>query len=566
MAGNVVQTHLRAIDTCLSERLGVLEATTERQRDVIHYLKVCLRQIAQNKAHAIEDTEPQPQPRAEDKTLDARPARHIIESKDSPPSGAEGKEVNRSNSSLEDILARARVMRQSQAQAKASSTAASSSSQSKQGSAKRGTSTSRQVFNARSALALSSTSSSPSPSAAATSSSALAATRAKEALDKHAPREARGPSGGALFSSSSSGAKDHSTPAPLHCSARPCSTALQDDVYAQLALLTSSSSTTLLRPWGQGPNACSGPTVATSPELFAAQATLLTRLRGRHGGALGSAELPPSLCFLMVERERLRAAGVQAGSAKPRPGQVRCPGGEDREDEEDNEGDAPGGPPANLLPMLQQLRQQYDKTWRARLERTSSAGLSPQERMDLLTLWYRTHTCLEVYAHLRGGAAGGEVGGDVGSDRGGSRGSECGSRKDSSGSGSGSGGVVTDPDGDYIAGLIAELLSPLPAQAPVAIPRKLAALASREWAAAARRAVEDYHAVLQARIDFVLESLCGRVVLKSVVRGLRVCADLQRDGVDCQEDWVEALKAYQAVYCLLVKHAQNYNGVLFLNK
>lgn len=535
---NALEGQLQAVDALLSERLGVLEATTERQRDVIHYLKVCLSQIVQNKA------EPPPPPTTQG--AEAKSEAIKAESR----AEQQGKETSRSNSSLEEILARARVMRQSQAQAKAAPSSSSSAS-----SAKRGTPSSR--------------ASAPTPAA-----------KLRAAQDKGAPRDARitnnssnsninnnnNNSSSYSRSSSSSDAKSTPfsppTPPPSHAPAASSrSTIWQDDVYAQLSLLTAPSSSSV-RAWAHGPAGCSGPAVATTAELFAAQATLLTRLRRRDRGGgpgqsasrsvsgsgsgsrscseRGAVELPPSLCFLLVERERLRAAGVHG----QHPQHKAEKGDSDIAAEASDPPAAP--PPANLLPMLAQLRQQYDKTWRARLERPSGqgqGGLTPHERMELLTLWYRAHVCLGVYA--RG----------CGVDQGCVEGSAV-PRPASS--------PATDVDSAHIAALLTELLRPLPAQAPVPVSRKLAVLCSGEWAQAARRDVAAFHAVVQGRVDFVLESLCGRVLLKSLLRGLRVCADLQRDGVECRETWVEALRAYQAVYCLLVKQGAVYNSCLFL--
>jgi len=296
------------------------------------------------------------------------------------------------------------------------------------------------------------------------------------------------------------------------------------DLQAQLAILTNPAVSALALPSGGEEDGAPhrGAALTQSRELWAAQAGLLTRLRG-------VPSFPPSLCFSLVEEERLLAAGVRpatTAAAASAPPVNASP---------------PTEPPhANLQPMLQQLQQQFDKVWKSKLERQGPAQLGAQDRVELLRMWYRLQKCLQVYAHVRGSPSALAAPATAPANT----------------------TVGAGAEEERVAGLLGELIAPLPLLAPTPTPSKLQTLASPDWKAQARRCVDDFHAALQSRVEFTAETAVGKVFLKSVLRGLRACVEAPEDA----ERWKDALRAYRAAHCLLLRQAQSATSCLFITK
>lgn len=449
---NLAGRFLSEVDDAITERLAILEQAHERQRAVLHFLKKCKEEKDAGLDHSDAKIDSPTQSSTKQSTKDDTSVTAHSSSQSTTSTNDAASTPRSSNSSLEEVLTRARVLRQT----KQSSSAPPSRERVGSGSKSRAVvkSSPMDITSTKLHQALS-----------------IAKSQPKEPITKHA---------------------------------QPCASedkevslkgAVADenlsDLLAQLAITTSPSY-----------SRTTSHALSTTKELYLAQAGLLSRLHGRPS-------LPPSLHYEVVEIERLQSSGTRRSPPVPTP--------------------VSPTPPTNLLPMLQQLRMQYEKQWRTRLQ---GGELSSPDKIGLLTLWYRTRKTLQVYDGLRNGLK---------IER------------------------VDESDEAKVWAMVGELVDTLPPFAP-RTPGKLTTLASKEWLAQSKRHVAEHYGSLQSRVEFTVESGLGKVFLKDVVKRLRECVARSSDDERGLREWQDALKAYRAAYSLLLKQAQNSNSCLFIHK
>ena len=462
---------LDSLEAAVSERLSALEAQHARQRQVLAFLRLC-----------------REEKRAKEAAADAKlegVAEEQVQDKPKPDASVTG-----SNGSLEDVLARARVMRQVKQQQQHQASSSSSAQDSKKDSKTKSKSL---LLSGKLNAALD-----------------LAKAQPKKGETHEPPQDRFAKTNSPLPLAPQSPERNKTSPVA--------------DLQAQLAILTNPAISALALASGGGEDGAPhrGAALTMSRELWAAQSGLLTRLRG-------VPSFPPSICFSLVEEERLLAAGARPATTAA--AQAQRP----------NTAPKSEPPHANLQPMLQQLQQQFDKVWKSRLERQGPAQLGVQDRVELLRMWYRLQKCLQVYSHLRGSPSALAAPAPATST---------------------ATAAAAGAEEERVAGLLSELIAPLPLLAPTPAPSKLQTLASPEWKAQARRCVDDFHSALQSRVEFTAETAVGKVFLKSVLRGLRACVEAPEDA----ERWKDALRAYRGAHCLLLRQAQSATSCLFITK
>ena len=637
---------LERLEASVEERISFLEESNQRQRDVLAFFK-------QVKAEKLEREREREELRNQEFERQQVEQERVLKSSQGPqpplspssispdnkndcfPADGETVSAKSSSSSLEDILARARVLRQSASKQGKQAGQSHARPQAKGQDLKR--SSSQNKLEAALAIAKA------QPKAQAKSQ--VPRVGQAKAQPKTHPRSQ--PRGGASSAALGGGgvakkrppwvtealpppqssqfarprpplpalptqSQPHQSPPQKH-PPLPRRSALED-FLAQAAIVTNPFHVPFcyLSPGEPGYHPTMGHRgsgLMPSSEVLMAQAAALSKIEGRP-------TFPPSLCFTLVERERLVEAGVRLSSASSSSTPPVNRGQSE---------DIP--PPANLLPMLQQLRQQFERVWATRLQRAQAqakakasaygcnstglglaAELSPSERTELLTMWYRWHKLLELYKAmhpprpgskeamaklLAAAAASPQLSPGARAAAAAAVAKKAASattdRKSVAGSsgGSGSGRKAQEAEDEEersarrrLADMHEELISTMPLLAPLPLPSPLPAfaqaasssgggssglrvLASKEWLKSAHDAVDSFHDALQSRVEFVAETGLGRMLFRELHTRLRRCQDKDKDGrregggtgAELGE-WREALRVYRAAHCVLVERAQ----------
>jgi hypothetical protein len=392
----------------------------------------------------------------------------------------------------------------------------------------------------------------PKDSAATTHGRALAAS-SREKMDEPPP-------------AGSAAASRAASPAPSYAFAR-C-------LRSQLELLLLPSSKKHWEPKRALKEAANA--AVPSAELLESQAALLTQL-------VGYPALPPSIAFECLQDIRLRSAEksplAHRTSAEEKEAWL-----DDAEDAVAAQARRDCYAAANASRIA---RDEYQKHWRLRLERAPMSSLSPTERRQVVSIWYRLHICSQVFEdaqrRLRGVHGGGTHAPAQAASHSafvlGGAGSECGTERDARQQGKSAGGVgvgvgagglggagcpdkdkvpTRDPDVERINGLLQDLVLSFPAapmQPPAATAaankhmhmqahsqgsgharaqndRKKGGLAATPALANAQLQLQaqaqmraDFHEALRSRVQYVVEAAVGGFMARDVVRQLRQCCE-----------------------------------------
>ena len=340
-----------------------------------------------------------------------------------------------------------------------------------------------------------------------------------------------------------------------------------------------------------------------SSELIESQAVLLTQLAGYPS-------MPPSIAFEAVRSQRMNR--IDAKNNTDIKVGVACEG-----DEEEEVIIAQAKRDCYAAANASRsARDEYQKHWRHRLKRTPVSCLNISERQQLVSIWYRLHSCAKVYeaAQLRlrrlrqvpsiaaTAAATAAAGGlhskqrqhsfqDSGEhdieNRGGGSASITSNRKEED---------ADDTDVAKIRTLLRDLIHSFPQRAPVPAPPVHGLPASQghghlhSQANMERRQAQlqekaqtqlrtEFHDALKSRIQYVIEAAVGGFLLRDVVRCLRHCceqkmaapgtgAGAEAEAAGCSvEQWQEALRSYRALHtCLLTDGASDPSSCMFMHK
>jgi hypothetical protein len=347
-----------------------------------------------------------------------------------------------------------------------------------------------------------------------------------------------------------------------------------------------------------------------SAELLESQAALLTQLTGYP-------TLPPSIAFECLQDIRL-----QSNEKTP---QVHRSGIEEKEAWLDDAEDAVAAKArrdcyaaANASRIA---REEYQKHWRHRLERAPMSSLSPAERRQVVSIWYRLRVCSQVFEdaqrrlrNVNKGEANSpaRAASDIGLARGGLSQRASDEYQQGKYGGGGNGSIFQrldkdktqahDPDVVRINGLLHDLVLSFPdapLQSPPAVmsqhlhsqqgsaqsrtqsDKKRGGLTSTPALANAQLQAQmraDFHGSLRSRVQYVVEAAVGGFLARDVVRHLRQCcehsAPLADVGASASaepdfhlQQWQDALRAYRALHtCLLTDGASDPASCMFMRK
>ncbi len=284
-----------------------------------------------------------------------------------------------------------------------------------------------------------------------------------------------------------------------------------------------------------------------SKETFMRRANLLSEAKGR-------ATLPPSLIMALLEKQQ--------------------------EQEQEQEQEQPLEAADEKVYLLEtiaavrddlmEVKQRYDRLWSLKLERLLASGdgsnmarasrlgsLQDSEKEELFRLWYRSRRLFEIYGDLRDrldqvdpmeGSAG---------DSDPLEPSQAAQEEDE---------AHLDPAIRRVNKLYGDLIGSLPSRTPLAHhvlrpPRRKFGQKLHPHPHEAE--INAFHDAVRSRAEFFVETILGSTQLRDLVQDMRqVCSQENTS----RSAWVAVLKKYRLVYSMLVDRARTTSSVKFLNK